>query len=56
MNVFYLVNFILQSFPTISTNAPVYGGVVLVILVSIGMVKEAMADYKRYKMDKHSNA
>ena len=55
MNVFYLVNLILQSFPSISTNAPVYGGVVLLLLVMIGMVKELLADLKRYKMDKQSN-
>ena len=56
VNCFYVVNTILNSIPSISTNAPIYSGSVLALLILIGMLKEALADYKRYKTDKGSNA
>ena len=56
VNCFYVANTILQSFPSISTNDPFYAGVVMVALVLIGMVKELLADMKRYKTDKDSNS
>ncbi len=46
----------LQSFPSISTNDPIFSVIVLVTLMIIGMVKELLADMKRYKTDKLSNA
>ena len=47
---------ILQSFPSISTNKPEFVAIVLSILILIGMAKELLADIKRYKTDKASNA
>lgn len=56
VNCFYLANVILQSFPSISTNKPEYVGIVLTTLILIGMIKELMADCKRFKTDRTSNA
>jgi len=47
---------ILQSIPSISTNKPEYIGIVLLTLIFIGMLKEFLADLKRYRTDKASNA
>lgn len=41
----------MQSIPSISTNAPVYGAIVLTTLILIGMLKELLAEVKRYKTD-----
>ena len=46
----------MQSFPSISTNEPIYGAIVLTTLILIGMVKEFLADLKRYRTDKESNS
>jgi phospholipid-translocating ATPase len=56
INVFYLGNAILQSFPSVSTNDPLYTIVPLTILVLLGILKEGLADYKRHKIDKQTNA
>ena len=56
INVFYLGNAILQSFPSVSTNDPLYTIVPLTILILLGVLKEGLADYKRYKIDKITNA
>jgi magnesium-transporting ATPase (P-type) len=56
INVFYLGNAILQSFPSVSTNDPLYTIVPLTILVLLGVLKEGLADYKRYKIDKETNS
>ena len=56
VNCFYVVNTILQSIPSISTNDPIYAFCVLLLLIFIGVLKEGLADYKRYKTDKGSNA
>ena len=56
INVFYLFNMILQAIPEVSTNDWYYTAVPLAGMVSLGMAKEFIADYKRYKMDKESNA
>lgn len=56
VNVFYLMNMILQMFPSVRTNKPEYIAIVLGTLIFIGMLKEFMADLKRYKTDKASNA
>ena len=55
INVFYLFNMILQSIPEVTTNAWYYTAIPLFSMISLGMVKEFMADYKRYKMDKTAN-
>ena len=46
---------ILQSIPEVTTNAWYYTAIPLFSMISLGMVKEFMADYKRYKMDKTAN-
>ena len=51
VNIFYVVNTILQSIPSISTNNPLFASSVLVLLILIGVIKEALADWKRYKTD-----
>ena len=56
VNCFYAVNTVLQSIPSISTNDPIYSVLVLITLIIIGMVKELLADMKRFKTDKLSNA
>ena len=56
VNCFYVVNTVLNSIPSISTNEPVYALAVLIVLILIGMLKELLADLKRYKTDKLSNA
>ena len=56
VNCFYLANMILQSFPSVATNKPEYVGMVLGTLILIGMVKDLLADIKRFKTDKQSNA
>ena len=47
---------ILQAVPSISTNKPEYIAIVLGTLISIGVLKEFLADFKRYRTDKASNA
>ena len=46
----------MQFQPEISTNDPVYGAMTLTFLIALGMLKEFLADYKRWKTDKISNA
>ena len=46
---------ILQAIPEVSTNAWYYTAMPLSAMISLGMAKEFLADYKRYKMDKTSN-
>ena len=54
-NTFYLIGAILQSIPAISTNDPIATIVPLAYVVAVGMLKEFLADYKRYKSDKKTN-
>ena len=56
VNGFYVVNTVLNSIPQISTNDPIFAFTVLAILIFIGMLKEGLADWKRFKTDKLSNA
>lgn len=55
INVFYLGNAILQSFPSVSTNDPLFTIIPLIFLIFLGVLKEGLADYKRYKIDKTTN-
>ena len=55
INVFYLFNMILQSIPEVTTNDWYFTLMPLSAMVSLGMMKEFIADYKRYKMDKTAN-
>lgn len=55
-NTFYLVGAILQSFPSISTNDPLATIIPLAYVVAVGMLKEFLSDYKRYKSDTKTNS
>jgi len=54
-NTFYAIGAILQSIPAISTNDPLATIIPLAYVIAVGMLKEFLADYKRYKMDKQTN-
>jgi len=54
-NVFYLINVILQYQPSISTNSPLASLVPLVFVIFIGMLKELIADVKRWREDMKTN-
>lgn len=51
-----MVNSVLNSIPAISTNDPIFAFFVLILLIFIGMLKEGLSDWKRYKTDRLSNA
>lgn len=55
INCFYLVNMILQMFPQISTNKWYFTAGPLSMIIFLGMVKEAIADLKRYLQDRQVN-
>lgn len=46
---------ILQSIPAISTNDPLATVIPLAYVIAVGMLKEFLADCKRYKSDKRQN-
>lgn len=54
-NCFYLVSAFLQSIPSISTNDPLATLIPLAYVIILGILKEAIADYKRFKTDKEVN-
>ena len=54
-NIFYLINAILQSFPSISTNTPLASILPLVFVVVLGMIRELVDDLKRWKSDRRTN-
>ena len=54
-NVFYAIGAILQAIPAISTNDPLATIIPLAYVVAVGMLKEFLADFKRYKADKKTN-
>ena len=55
VNVFYLLNGVLQFFPSIQTISPIGSYAPLAFVVVTGVIKEAVIDYKRYVQDKQSN-
>eukprot|EP00347_Sterkiella_histriomuscorum_P003081 403365663 len=54
-NVFYLINAILQSIPDISTNSPLSTIIPLAFVVILGMIRELIADVKRWNQDRKTN-
>ena len=54
-NCFYLVSAILQSIPSISTNDPLATVIPLAYVIILGIIKEGLADWKRYKSDREVN-
>jgi hypothetical protein len=55
-NCFYLFTGILQTFRTISTNSPFAIFIPLSFVVSLGVLLELLAECKRYREDKKTNA
>ncbi|MFS8160576.1 MAG: hypothetical protein ACMG6E_10310 [Candidatus Roizmanbacteria bacterium] len=54
-NVFYLANVILQFQPSISTNSPLASLIPLSFVIFIGMLREFLADLKRWSEDRKTN-
>jgi hypothetical protein len=52
--VAWLFVMILNSFPAVRVNSPLVVAIVLGIIVFIGVLKEGLTDYARYKLDKKS--
>ena len=55
VNVFYLVNAILQSVPKISVNKPIGSILPLSGVIIVGILKELIVELKRWKDDKTIN-
>jgi len=56
VNIFYLVTAILNFIPAIAVNKPAATLVPLSFVILLGIAKEAVAEIKRYKDDKKTNA
>jgi hypothetical protein len=54
-NLFYTVSVILQFQPSISVNSPLAPLIPLSFVVLLGLVKELLADLKRWKYDRNTN-
>ena len=54
-NIFYLLNAIFQSLPDISTNSNLATIIPLTFVVVLGMLRELVADLKRFKQDRATN-
>ena len=54
-NLFYIVNAILQSIPSVATNNPLVTYVLLLYVVVLGIIKEAFSEYGRTKQDTKEN-
>lgn len=55
VNIFFIVNGILQCIPSISTNNPLVSIIPVSWVILIGMLFEGLADYKRWKQDNRVN-
>jgi P-type E1-E2 ATPase len=55
-NDLYVVNTIFQSIPKISNNSPLASLVPLAFVVLLGMLRELLADLKRWREDRRTNA
>jgi hypothetical protein len=55
VNIFFIVNGILQCIPSISTNNPLVSIIPVSWVIIIGMLFEGLADYKRWKQDNRVN-
>jgi magnesium-transporting ATPase (P-type) len=56
VNLFYLVNGIMQCFPAISTNNPMASLVPLAFVILLGVIKEAIVEAKRWQEDRAFNS
>jgi magnesium-transporting ATPase (P-type) len=55
-NVFYVINAILQTIPSIRTNSPLASIIPLAFVVLLGMLREGLADIRRWREDRRTNA
>ena len=56
VNIFYLITGILNFFPAIQVNSPIAVILPTCMIMLLGVVKEFVGEYKRYKDDKMVNA
>ena len=55
-NIFFVINAIIQSTPSLSTNSPMASIVPLAFVVLLGMLREGLADLRRWSEDRKINA
>lgn len=55
INCFYLVNMVLQMIPSISTNEWYFTAFPLCVIIGLGILKEGLADFARYRQDRRVN-
>jgi len=55
-NIFYVINGILQTIPSIRTNSPIASLVPMAFVVLLGMLREGLADIRRWREDRRTNA
>lgn len=56
VNIFYIITGILNVFPTIRVNSPIAVLVPTALIMLLGVLKEFLGEWKRYKEDKEINA
>lgn len=56
INCFWLISLVLQSIPSISTNDWRFSLIPVICLPGLGVIKEGLADYKRWKQDRKLNS
>jgi phospholipid-translocating ATPase/phospholipid-transporting ATPase len=56
VNVFYLVNTVLQFIPSISTNSPLASLIPVLFVIILGIVKEIIVECKRWRDDQRVNS
>ena len=56
VNIFYLCTATLQTIPSIQTTKPMAIIIPLIFVISLGILKEAIAEFKRWKEDREVNA
>jgi len=55
INIFYIANGILQTFPAISTNSPLASLIPVAYVIILGMILEAVSDLRRWSNDRKIN-
>jgi magnesium-transporting ATPase (P-type) len=56
INLFYVVNVLLQSIPAISVNSPYAALGPLLVVIMLGVLKELVLECQRYQADKKANS
>ena len=51
-----MINAILQTIPSIRTNSPLASIIPLAFVVLLGMLREGLADIRRWREDRRTNA